>query len=49
MALSRLLGVHMENLLVLERQPLVYNYTAITGDSRLNRLLLYARGIKKVV
>ena len=47
-ALSRLLGVHMEDLLVLKGQPAVCDYTAVIGDSRVNRLLAYARGIKKV-
>ena len=46
-ALSKLLGIHMEDLLVLEGQPAVCDYAAITGDSRFNRLLAYARSIKK--
>ena len=47
-ALSRLLGVHMEDLLVLKDKPAVYDCAAITVDSRFNRLLAYARGIKKI-
>ena len=45
-ALSRLLGVHMEDLLVLERKPTDCDYAVITGNPRLNRLLAYTRGIK---
>lgn len=47
-ALSRLLGVHMEDLLVLEGQPMICDYTEITGAQRLKRLLAYANGMKKV-
>ena len=47
-ALSRLLGVHMEDLLVLKGKPAAYDYAAITGDTRFNRLLAYARGNKKI-
>lgn len=47
-ALSRLLGVHMEDLLVFEGRSTVCDYVVITGDSRFNRLLAYARGIKKI-
>ena len=47
-ALSRLLGVHMEDLLALEGKPTVCDYEVITGDSRFNRLLAYARGTKKI-
>ena len=47
-ALSRLLGVHMEDLLVLKGQSAACDYTAVFGVSRVNRLLAYARGIKKV-
>ena len=46
-ALSRLLGVHMEDLLVLEGKSAVCDYVAMTGDSRFNRLLAYAKGIKE--
>lgn len=47
-ALSRLLGVHMEDLLAFEGRSTVCDYAVITGDSRFNRLLAYARGIKKI-
>ena len=47
-ALSRLLGVHMEDLLVLEGQPEACNYVVVTGNSRFNRLLAYAKVIKKL-
>ena len=47
-ALSRLLGVHMEDLLVLEGEAAVCDYVAITDDSRFNRLLAYTIGIKKI-
>lgn len=47
-ALSRLLGVHMEDLLVLEGEQGVFDYVAIIDDSRFNRLLAYAIGTKKI-
>ena len=47
-ALSRLLGVHMEDLLVLEGKLAACDNAVITGDSRFNRLLAYARGIKQI-
>ena len=46
-ALSRVLGVHMEDLLVLKGQPAVCDYVAITGDLGIKRLLAYTRCIKK--
>jgi transcriptional regulator with XRE-family HTH domain len=47
-ALSRLLGVHMEDLLVLEGQPMGYKYAVLTEDARMQRLLAYANRIRKI-
>ena len=47
-ALSRLLGVHMEDLLVLEGQSMFYGLEQIVDDSKIKRLLPYARYMDKV-
>lgn len=47
-ALSRLLGVHMEELLVLQGQKADDGVGGIVDDMRSKRLLIYARHIKKI-
>lgn len=47
-ALSRLLGVHMEELLVLQGQTVGDRVNGTTVDMRSKRLLIYARYIKKI-
>lgn len=47
-ALSRLLGVHMEELLVLQGQTADNGVGGIVDDMRSKRLLVYVRYIKKI-
>ena len=47
-ALSRLLGVHMEELLVLQGQKTDDGISGIVDEMRSKRLLIYARYIKKI-
>ena len=46
-ALSRLLNVHMEDLLVLQGQSAENNVVEVTDDARIRRLLLYMKCIQK--
>lgn len=47
-ALSKLLNVHMEELLVLEGDSLIDNFAKHTTNSRCRRLLAYARHARSV-
>lgn len=46
-ALSRLLNVHMEDLLVLKGQSIEDNIVEATGDARNRRLLLYMKCLQE--
>lgn len=45
-ALSRLLNVHMEELLVLQGQPIEDNMVGIMDDARIKRLLSYMKYLR---
>lgn len=45
-ALSRLLNVHMEELLVLQGQPIEDNMVGIMDDARVKRLLSYMKYLR---
>lgn len=47
-ALSKLLGVHMEDLLVLEGQPMFYGMDVVVNDPKAKRLLSYTRYLQDV-
>ena len=47
-ALSRLLNVHMEDLLVLQGQSIENNSVEIMDDTRIRRLLLYMKYLREV-
>ena len=46
-ALSKLLNVHMEDLLVLQGQSIEDNIVEVTDDERIRRLLLYMKCLQK--
>ena len=46
-ALSKLLNVHMEDLLVLQGQSIEDNIFEVTDDARIRRLLLYMKYIQE--
>lgn len=46
-ALSKLLNVHMEDLLVLQGQNMEDDIAELTGDARAVRLLLYMRHLQR--
>lgn len=47
-ALSRLLNVHMEELLVLQGQPMVFNFIELADNARTKRLLFYIKRFQKI-
>lgn len=47
-ALSRLLNVHMEELLVLQGEPVIYSVTELSDNPRYKRLLAYVKYFQKV-
>lgn len=47
-ALSKLLNVHMEELVVLQGESVVYSLAEFTDNPRCKRLLAYARNFQKV-
>lgn len=47
-SLSILLGVHIEELLVLQGQPMLCGVEKVVKEPRMKRLLLYATQIQKV-
>ena len=47
-ALGRLLGIHMEELLVLQEQAVDDRKSGAMDDKRLRRMLIYVRYIKKI-
>lgn len=47
-ALSRLLNVHMEELLVLQGKSVIYSVTELSDNPRYKRLLAYAKYFQKV-
>ncbi|GFI01949.1 hypothetical protein IMSAGC005_00775 [Lachnospiraceae bacterium] len=46
--LSRMLNVHMEDLLVLQGQSIVYPFVDRMEESMTKRILAYARGLRKI-
>lgn len=46
-ALSRLLNVHMEDLLVVQEQSIEDNIVEVTGNARIRRLLLYMKCLRE--
>ena len=47
-ALSKLLNVHMEDLLVLQGEFVIYSMPLLSEDSTTKRLLTYAKNLQKV-
>lgn len=47
-ALSKLLNVHMEDLLVLQGESVIYSMIDMSDDSTTKRLLTYAKYLQKV-
>lgn len=47
-ALSKLLNVHMEDLLVMQGENIVYNMAGLSGNPTTKRLLAYARYFQNV-
>ncbi len=47
-ALSKLLNVHMEDLLVLQGESVIYSMIELADDPTTKRLLTYAKYLQKV-
>ena len=47
-ALSKLLDVHMEDLLVLQGESVIYSIMELSDDTTTKRLLMYAKYLQKV-
>lgn len=48
MWLSKLLNVHMEDLLVLQGESVIYSMSELSDDPTTKRLLAYAKYLQKV-
>lgn len=48
-ALSKLLGVHMEDILVINNQPIFYGIRNIVKDNKTKRILSYYENFDKMV
>lgn len=47
-AISKLLNVHMQSLLVLQGEPIIYTLDELSDEPKIKRLLTYAKYLQKV-